>query len=100
VAKTSELPELVGEFIDLAKQYFREQTLDPAKGLGRLAGFSFAGALVLTLAVIFLSVAGVRLIIWALPGDPGSALWSGFGYVLAAIALLVATGILMWRVTR
>ena len=27
MARTSELPEMVGEFIDLSKQYVREQTL-------------------------------------------------------------------------
>jgi len=97
VARTSELPEMVTEFIELAKQYIREQILDPAKGLGKLAGFSFAGAIVLALAVIFLSVAGARLIIEVLPAG---VLWSGLGYVLASIALLLLTGLMMWRVTR
>jgi len=97
VARTSELPEMVGEFIELARQYLREQILDPAKGLGRLAGFSFAAAIVMVLAVIFLSVAGARLIIDVLPAG---VLWSGLGYVLASISLLLLTGLIMWRVTR
>lgn len=97
MAKTTELPEMVGEFIDLSKQYVREQTIEPAKKLGRLAGFGFAGAFVLTLAVTFLAVAGTRMIIRVLPDG---AIWSGFGYILGSIALLMATGVLMWRVTK
>jgi hypothetical protein len=97
VAKTSELPEMVGEFIDLSKQYIRQQTLEPAKKLGRLAGFSFAGAVLLALAVVFLAIAAARYLIEVLPAG---AMWSALGYILASIALLIATGLLMWRVTR
>ena len=97
VAKTTELPEMVGEFIDLSKQYLREQTLEPAKKLGRLAGFSFAGAIVIALAVALLAIAGARLIIDVLPDG---AIWSGFGYILSSIALLMVTGLVMWRVSR
>ncbi|MCJ7724825.1 MAG: phage holin family protein [Acidimicrobiia bacterium] len=97
MAKMTELPEMVGEFIDLSKQYLREQTLEPAKKLGRLAGFSFAGAFVLTLAAMFLAVAGARVIIELLPDG---SIWSGFGYLIASFALLAVTGIMMWRVTK
>lgn len=97
MARARELPELVGEFIDLSKRYLRERTLDPAKKLGRLAGFGCAAAAVLVLAVLFLAVAGVRVIIEALPDG---VLWSGLGYVLAAIGLLAVTGFVMWRASR
>ena len=97
MAKTTELPEMVGEFIDLSKQYVREQTLEPAKKLGRMAGFSFAGALMLALAVVFLAIAGARLIIEVLPEGP---MWSGLGYIVSSLTLLILTGVLMWRVTK
>ena len=38
--------------------------------------------------------AGMRLIVDALPDG---RIWSGFGYVLAAIGLLATTGIVAWR---
>ena len=100
MARTNELPEMVGEFIDLTKQYVREQTLEPAKKQGRLAGFSFAGAIVMALASIFLSVALMRLIVDVLPGGPDHAMWTGLGYILSSFALFVLTGLLMWRLTR
>jgi hypothetical protein len=88
---------MVSEFVDLSKQYVREQTLDPAKQLGKLAGFGCAAAAVLALAVLFLSIAGMRLIVELLPDG---VLWSGLGYVLSAMALFVITGIVMWRASR
>lgn len=97
VARTSELPEMVGEFIDLSKRYVKEQTLEPAKRLGRLAGFSFAGGFVLVLAAIFLAIAGMRGILWLLPDGP---MWEGLGYILSSLALLMVTGLVMWRASR
>jgi hypothetical protein len=53
--------------------------------------------LVLVLAVVFLSIAGARVLIDILPDGP---MWSGLGYLIASIALLGLTGLMMWRVTR
>lgn len=97
MAQDKQLPELVGEFVELSKQYVRERTVEPAKALGRLGGFGFAAGLLFTLAALFLAVAAMRTIVWALPDG---AIWSGFGYVLSAIALLGVAGVVMWRATR
>jgi hypothetical protein len=97
MAAAGEIPELVGEFVDMSKQYVREQTLEPAKRLGRLAGFSLAGALVFVLAALFLAVAGMRAIVDLMPDG---VIWSGFGYVLSALALLAVIGLVMWRAAR
>ena len=97
MAEAREIPEKVGEFVELAKTYVREQTVEPAKRLGRLAAFSFIGALAFVVAALLLTVAGARLIVDALPDG---AIWSGFGYVLAAIGAFVVTGIVMWRAAK
>jgi hypothetical protein len=97
VARVKELPELVGEFIDMAKQYVKEQTVEPAKRLGRAAGMGLAAAFVFVLAALFLAVAGMRAIVGLLPDGP---IWSGFGYVIAAVAVLTATGLIMWRAVK
>ena len=57
MARTRELPELTSEFIDLAKDYVRERTVEPAKKLGRLAGFGFAAAILFVFAALFLGIA-------------------------------------------
>jgi hypothetical protein len=97
MASATELPDLVGEFIDLSKQYLREQTVEPARRLGRLAGFSAAASVLFVLAAGFLGVAGTR---WLLRVMPDGAVWSGVGYLLATLGLLGATGLAMWRATR
>ena len=97
MAKVKELPELVGEFVGMARQYVKDQTVGAAKRLGRLAGMGCAAAIVFALAALFLAVAGMRaILVWL----PDGALWSGLGYVIAAFALLAVTGIVIWRATK
>ena len=97
MASASELPELAGEFYEMATQYVREQTLEPAKKLGRLAGFSFAGAILFMLAAIFLAVAGMRAMVDLMPEGE---IWSGLGYIASGIAVLAVTGFVMWRAAK
>jgi hypothetical protein len=92
-----ELPQMVSEFYDLAKRYLREQTIDPARRLGRLAAFSVAASMLFVLAALFLGVAGMRAIVSVMPDG---AIWSGLGYMASALALLAVTGLVMWRATR
>ena len=97
MASPREVPDLIGEFFALAKQYLREHTIEPAKALGRLAGLSFAASVVFVLASLFLAVSGMRLILSVMPDG---VIWSGLGYMAASLALLAATGLVMWRATR
>jgi hypothetical protein len=64
-----------------------------------IATFLF-GAIVMAFSVVFLAVAGTRLIIEVLPGGPDHAMWTGLGYILSSLALLIVTGLMMWRVSR
>lgn len=97
MAGPAELPQLISDFIDLAKDYLREHTIGAAKRLGRLAGFSFAASVLFALAAMFLGVVVMRSIVDAMPDG---AIWSGFGYILSSLALLLMTGLVMWRATR
>ena len=97
MAGPTELPQLISEFIDLAKEYLREHTIVPAKKLGRLFGFSLAASLVFVLASLFLAIVALRLILEVMPDG---AIWSGFGYIMSAVALLLVTGLVMWRAAK
>ena len=97
MAGPADLPQLISEFIDLAKEYLREQTIAPAKKLGRLFGYSLAASLLFVLASLFLAVVGLRLLLEVMPDG---AIWSGLGYISAGIALLTITGLVMWRAAR
>ena len=97
MAGPAELPQLISEFIDLAKEYLREHTIVPAKKLGRLLGFSLAASFLFVLASLFLAVVGMRLIVEAMPDG---AIWSGLGYIASSVVLLLLTGLVMWRAAK
>lgn len=97
MAHVREIPEMVGEFFDLAKNYLRQQTLNPLKRLARFAAFSVVASLLFILASLFLSVAVMRLIVRVMPDG---AIWSGLGYIASAVFLFVVTGFVMWRAAK
>ena len=61
MARARELPQQIGEFVELAKEYTKQRTLEPAKALGKAAGLGFAAALVFSLAALFLAEPVTRL---------------------------------------
>ena len=93
MSRTSELPELVQEFVDLSRSYLVQETIEPAKALGRYAGFSFGAAVCFAFGALFLGIAGTRFIVGVMPD--GHMIWTGVGYVLAAIALGIVAGIIV-----
>ena len=97
MAGPTELPQLISEFIDLAKKYLLENTIVPAKKLGRLFGISLTASLLFVLAALSLSVVVMRFIVEALPDG---AIWSGLGYIVSAVALLVVTALVLWRAAK
>ncbi len=97
MANPTELPELVGDFVDMSKEYLRQETMEPAKQLGRYAGFSIAAGLAFAIGLFFLSIAGMRGIIALLPDGPN---WSALGYILAALSLVVIGGVIVAGVSR
>jgi hypothetical protein len=92
MAKQAELPELVEQFVDMSKEYLLQETVEPAKKLGRYAGYAIGAAAAFALGALFLAIAGARLIIRVLPDGP---YWEGLGYVLAAIALGIVAGVII-----
>ena len=92
MADVRELPDHVREFVDMSKEYLRQETLEPAKQLGRFSGFVVGAAVCFSLAALFISVAGVRYIRDWLPDGP---YWSALGYILAALAALAVAALLI-----
>lgn len=97
MAGPTELPQLISEFFDLARDYLKEHTIVPARKLGRFFGYSLAAVFAFILASLFLSVVGMRLIVEAMPDG---AIWSGLGYISSAVALFAVTGLIMWRAAK
>jgi hypothetical protein len=95
-AEPKSIPEVATELWAMTKDYARQETIDPLKGVGRYLGYGAGGALLLALGVIMLMLSGLR----ALQTETGDALdgslsWLPYVIVLAVAALLVA-----WAVSR
>jgi len=84
MARLQDLPRLFDEFKGLAKEYLLQETVEPAKALGRFAGMSLGAAALWATAILLLSVAGIRAIISVLPDG---AYWEALGYLIWVIVL-------------
>lgn len=92
MAGPTELPQLVTEFVDMSKEYLRQETMDPAKDLGRFGGFVAAASFMFAIGGLLLGIAGVRGIILLLPEGPN---WSALGYILGALGIAIVIGIIV-----
>ncbi len=92
MAQLQDISRLTGEFVELAKEYLLQETVEPAKRLGRFAGYSIGAAALWAVALVLLSVAGLRALIGVLPTG---AYWEALGYVLFAFGLVGFIAILI-----
>jgi hypothetical protein len=84
--------QTIQELKDLVVAYFKQETVEPLKGLGRYLLFGVLGALLLGTGVFFLAMGGLR----ALQTETGTTFtgnWSWAPYGIVVVALLVAAGI-------
>jgi hypothetical protein len=97
MAGTTELPEMVTEFVDLSKEYLRQETVEPAKLLGRFAGYTIGASIMFAVGAVLLAIAGTRGIIYLLPDGPN---WSALGYILGALAIAAVVGVMVGMAQR
>ncbi len=88
----TELPQMVTEFVDMSKEYLRQETLEPAKRLGKFAGYTIGASIAFAIGGLLLAIAGMRGIIYLLPEGPN---WSALGYILGALALGVVIAVMV-----
>lgn len=85
MAQIQDIPKLISEFVELAKEYLLQETVEPAKKLGHFAGYSIGAGALWAIALVLLSVAGLRAFVEILPAG---AYWEALGYVVATIVLV------------
>lgn len=56
------VPELVSELKDLVVTYFKQETIEPLKGLGRFVGFGIPGAVLAAVGLAVLLLAALRVL--------------------------------------
>lgn len=92
MASPAELPDLVKEFAEMSKEYVLQETVEPAKQLGRYAGYSMGAALAFALGTLFLTIAGLRWIADALPEGPN---YQALAYLIVVLGLAIIAGIIV-----
>ena len=90
------MPEVATELWGLTKDYARQETVDPLKGVGRYLAYGGIGALLGSIGVILLMLAGLR----ALQTETGSTFTGNLSWLPYLIVLVVAAALVGYAVTR
>lgn len=86
------LPQVASELWELVVAYFKQETLDPLKQLGRYVAFGVIGAFLLGSGVVYVSMSGLRAL-QTETGDTFAGDWTWVPYLIVTAALLVGAGI-------
>ena len=84
----------VRELVDLLRDYAKQETLGPLKGVGRFIAYGVAGSVALSLGVVLLLLSGLR----ALQTETGTALtgnlaWIPYFGVMIAAAVIIGLSV-------
>jgi hypothetical protein len=91
-----EIPEIATELVDMAREYLRQETLEPAKQLGKQAGMAVGGAMVMGIGAICLAWAlyyGLRLVL------PEGEWWVVLARGLTAVGAFAVAALIGWRMS-
>ncbi len=91
-----EIPQQLTDLIEMSKDYLRQETIDPAKRLGKHAGMGIGGAILIALGA-FLALLGVySLLNMVLPESEWYVVLARFITAVVAAAL---AGLVGWRLS-
>lgn len=76
--------EVVSDLWQLVRDYAKQETIDPLKSIGRFLGWGLAGAVLLSVGLVF----GVLAILRALQQETGAHLTGSWNFVPYVVALL------------
>ena len=93
------VPQIASELWGLTKDYARQETIEPLKGVGRYLAYGFAGVIVGSIGVVMLLLAMLR----ALQTETGTTFtgsWSWAPYVLVLLAAALVGAIAASRIGK
>lgn len=94
--QSKSIPEVSSELWALIKDYARQETIDPLKGVGRYLTFGVPGAVLISFGIVLLMLSGLR----ALQTETGSTFHGSLSWVPYIIVLVVAVGLVALAVAR
>jgi hypothetical protein len=80
------VPTLLQELRALIVAYFKQEAIEPIKALGRFVAFGMAGALLLSIGLVLLTLSGLR----ALQTQTGTTFTGNLSWAPYLITLVVA----------
>lgn len=96
MAEPREIPELTTELIDMSREYLRQETIEPAKALGKHAGLGFGGAFLFSLGAMMFVFGLYALLRMVLPETEWYEVLSRF---LTFVGALIAAALVGWRIS-
>lgn len=97
MADPTELPQMVTELVGMTKDYLRQETIEPAKRLGRYAGVSVGVGIIMAFAALFFGLATYALFRQILPENEWYVVLSrGLTFLITG----AFAGLLGWRMSK
>ncbi len=97
MADPRELPQLVTELVDMSKAYLRQETIEPAKKLGRFAGMGLGAGAAFAVAALFFGLGAYALFGLLLPEGEW---WVVLARGLTVLVTGAGAGLIAWRISK
>ncbi|MDP3983838.1 MAG: hypothetical protein Q8Q52_02375 [Acidimicrobiia bacterium] len=91
-----EIPQLVTELVNMSKEYLRQETLEPAKRLGRYSGFSLLAAALYSVAAVLFTLGFYSVMRRLLPDTQW---WGVAAKLFTAVGAGSGAGMIVWRMS-
>jgi hypothetical protein len=93
------LPQVAQELWTMVVDYFKQETIEPVRGLGNFLVFGIAGAFVFGIGLVLILLAGLRAL-QVETGDTFDENLSWVPYLIVLVAALLLAGLAAWRIGR
>jgi hypothetical protein len=94
--QSKSIPEITSDLWALTRDYAKQETIDPLKGVGRYLTFGVPGTLLIGFGVVLLLLSALR----ALQTQTGSTFHGSLSWLPYFIVLAVAAGLVALAVVR